>query len=201
MAFGLSAGATSLLGTVAGGLLGGSGNKTSQTSQTTIDPRLSDAIYGANGSVPAAQDWYKQNKSGLNSQSMQGLNNQASQLAASKAGYDQMQNLGLGLLSGGVAGNPFSQGYTGGTNFAPKAATNTAGTNQPTGTSPLAYQSAQFDTAPAPMPTQTTQTAPTSNTPAGIDPALWQWIQEQAALQKSQQEQLYGLYPNIDDRG
>ena len=181
---------TSLAGPVIGGLLGGSGSKSQETTKTNqIDPRLADAIYGANGSVPAAQDWYKQNKSGLNSQSMQGLNNQASQLAASKAGYDQMQNLGLGLLSSGVAGNPFSQGYTGGTNFAPKAATNTAGTNQPTGTSPLAYQSAQFDTAPAPMPTQTTQTAPTSTTPAGIDPALWQWIQEQAVRQKSYQDQ------------
>lgn len=180
---------TAVASTVVGGLLGGSGNKSSQTQSNQIDPRLEPYIYGANGVLPAAADWYSKNKTGMNSQMQQGSNNQASQLAASKPGFDQMQNLGLGLLSGGVAGNPFSQGYTGGTNFAPKAATNTAGANQPTGTGTLAYESAKFDAAP--MPTQAQQTTQTqaSNVPAGITPELWQWIQEQAIKQKSQQDQ------------
>ena len=190
---------TSLAGPVIGGLLGGSGSKSSQTQTNTIDLRLADAIYGANGSVPAAQQWFSQNKSGMNSQMQQGLNNQASQYAASKPGYDTMQNLGLGLMNSGVAGNPFSQGYSGGTNFAPQGRTNMAGTNQPSAQQTTqAYTPAVFDSAPVTAPSSTP-----AATQAPAEDELMKWIRNQAMMQKSQQEQLYGMNPfnNGTDRG
>ena len=191
---------TSLAGPVIGGLLGGSGSKSSQTTSNTIDPRLADAIYGSNGSVPAAQDWFSKNKSGMNSQMQQGLNNQASQYAASKPGFDQMQNLGLGLMGGGVAGNPFSQGYSGGTNFAPQGRTNMAGTNQPTAQQTTqAYTPAVFDNAPVQAPVSTPTAAPT----AAPEDELMKWMRNQAMMQKSQQEQMEAMtsFNNGWDRG
>jgi hypothetical protein len=190
---------TSLAGPVIGGLLGGSGSKSSQTQTNTIDPRLAEAIYGSNGSVPAAQDWFSKNKSGMNSQMQQGLTNQASQYAASKPGFDQMQNLGLGLMGGGVAGNPFSQGYSGGTNFAPMGRSNTAGQNQPQAQQTTqAYTPAVFDSAPVTAPSSTP-----AATQAPAEDELMKWIRNQAMMQKSQQEQLYGINPfnNGTDRG
>lgn len=178
---------TSLAGPVIGGLLGGSGSKQEQTSKQTIDPRMDPYIYGANGSLPAAQQWFTANKSGMNGQMQQGLNNQASQYAASKPGFDTMQNLGLGLMGGGVAGNPFSQGYSGGTNFAPQGRTNMAGTNQPTAQQ-TAYTPAVFDSAPVTAPSSTP-----AATQAPAEDELMKWIRNQAMMQKSQQEQAYGI--------
>ena len=189
-----------LAGPVLGGLLGGGGSKSSQTSQNTIDPRLADAIYGSNGSVPAAQQWFSQNKSGMNSQMQQGLTNQASQYAASKPGFDQMQNLGLGLMGGGVAGNPFSQGYSGGTNFAPQGRTNMAGTNQPTAQQTTqAYTPAVFDSAPITQPAAQTNSTPQ----AAPEDELMKWMRNQAMMQKSQQEQMEAMtsFNNGWDRG
>ena len=151
-------------GPVIGGLLGGGGNKSSQTQSNQIDPRLAEAIYGSNGSVPLAQQWLAANKTGMNSQMQQGLDNQTAQYAASKPGFDQMQNLGLGLMGGGVAGNPFSSGYTGGTNFAPTGMSNTAGKNQP-----IAQQTAQTYT---PATFNTTQAQTPVSTPTAATSAL-----------------------------
>ena len=183
-------------GPVIGGLLGGGGNKSSQTSSNTIDPRLAAAIYGENGSVPLAQQWMAANKTGMNSQMQQGLNNQAAQYAASKPGFDQMQNLGLGLMGGGVAGNPFSGGYKGGTNFAPTGMSNTAGKNQPQAQqTPLAYQPATFDATTAMTAPPASQTAPT----AAMNPDL------EAMLAKFRAQQGYEnqFYSNVNagDRG
>ena len=191
---------TSLAGPVIGGLLGGSGSKSSQTQTNTIDPRLADAIYGSNGSVPAAQQWFSQNKSGMNGQMQQGLNNQASQYAASKPGFDTMQNLGLGLMNSGVAGNPFSQGYSGGTNFAPQGRTNMAGTNQPTAQQTTqAYTPAVFDSAPITQPAAQTNSTPQ----AAPEDELMKWMRNQAMMQKSQQEQMEAMtsFNNGWDRG
>jgi hypothetical protein len=122
MAFGMSAASAALVGSIGapliGGLLGSGGNETQQQTQARIDPRLDDAIYGEGGAVPSAQDWYAKNKSGLNNAMLTGMNNQMAQLGASTQGYNQMQNLGMGMMGAGVSGNPFSSGYTGGTNFA-----------------------------------------------------------------------------------
>lgn len=170
-----------LLASLAGPLIGGLfGSQKSQGQSTTqkneIDPRLADAIYGKGGSIPAAQDWFSKNRTGLNPQMQQGLTNQASQLASSKGGFDHMQNLGLGMMRGGVAGNPFSQGYSGGTNFNGTGQSNTAGGNQPMQQMPQgmpqAYTPAVFDqqpmaTAPA------APAAPTASTDSMQEMLKW----------------------------
>lgn len=173
-----------LAGPVIGGLLGGGGNKQSSTQTNQIDPRLAAAIYGENGSVPLAQQWLAANKTGMNSQMQQGLNNQAAQYAASKPGFDTMQNLGLGLMGGGVAGNPFSQGYTGGTNFNPQGRSNTAGQNQPALGTTQAYTPA---TLLGTADVKTPEAVPVSQAPAEDD--LMKWIRERAMFQKSQWDQ------------
>ena len=125
MAFGMSAASAALVGTVAapviGGLLGSKGNSSgatqSGTNTNSIDPRLVDSIYGKNGVVPSAQDWYAKNQTGLNPMMLQGMDNQWNQQGAAHQGYNQMQNLGMGLMGAGVAGNPFAGGYKGGTDF------------------------------------------------------------------------------------
>lgn len=100
-----------------GGLLGSGGSQSSSSNQQTMDPRMAEAVYGANGVIPSAQDWYSKNKTGLNAMMLQGMDNQYNQLGASRQGYNQMQNLGMGLMGGGAAGNPFAGGYKGGTDF------------------------------------------------------------------------------------
>lgn len=89
------------------------------STQHRIDPRMEQAIYGAGGIMPNASAWYAQNQSGLNDKMITGMNNQWNQLGASKQGFDQMQNLGMGLMGGGTAGNPF----TGGGGIAPQQLT------------------------------------------------------------------------------
>lgn len=99
--------------TVIGGLLGGSkgsGGSSQQTQNKTIDPRMDPYVYGGNGVLANAQDWFNKNKSGLNDQMLQGLNSQWNQYNSTKPAFDQMQNIGMGLLGAGVAGNPFTSG-------------------------------------------------------------------------------------------
>jgi hypothetical protein len=98
----------SIAAPVIGGLLGSGGTKQSQSVTNSIDPRYGEYLYGAGGLLPSAANWYAQNKSGMNDQMAQGLNSQWNTLQQSQPGYMQMQNLGLGLMGGGVAGNPFS---------------------------------------------------------------------------------------------
>lgn len=111
----------SILGAVAGpligGLLGGKESKQTQSSQQTLDPRMESAVYGANGVIPSAQALYQANPSGLNGQMISGMDNQWAQLTNSAQGYNQMQNMGMGLMGGGMAANPFTSGYQGGGDF------------------------------------------------------------------------------------
>lgn len=102
------------------------------SSQSYIDPRMENILFGTGGIIPSATDWYNQNSSGTNEQMITGMNNQWNQLGASRQGFNQMQNLGMGLMGGGVAGNPF----TGGGGIAPQQvqytpATFDAGTENP----------------------------------------------------------------------
>lgn len=143
-----------------GGLMGSEEKtvgKTNPTSQTTVssggsstqhrlDPRMEQAIYGAGGIMPNASAWYAQNSSGLNPQMVQGLNNQWNQLGASAQGFNQMQNLGMGLMGGGTAGNPF----TGGGGIAPQNLSYTPAQQAPQTTSPFTMPA---PTAPAPAMT------------------------------------------------
>lgn len=107
---GLLGGSGGMIGSsLLGGLLGSQGKQETSTNQKTTDPRIDPYIYGANGVLPAAQNWYNQNKSGMNDQMVTGMNNQWNQLAASKPGWDNMQSMGMQLMQGGIAGNPFTQ--------------------------------------------------------------------------------------------
>lgn len=126
---------------VVGGLLGSDGSSQSQSTQQTLDPRMEGAVYGAGGVVPQAQAWYKANESGLNSQMLTGLDNSWAQLGNSKQGFDQMQNLGMGLLGGGAAANPFASGYQGGGNF--QGSTNGQGGS--IASKPMSYQPTQMN--------------------------------------------------------
>lgn len=94
---GLLSGASKYLGpaaTVLGGLAGSQGQKTSQTSERKTDPRVDPYLFG-DGTNP-----------GLLGYTQQLL---ARQMApGGLAGYDQMQQVGQGLLRAPVAGNGFN---------------------------------------------------------------------------------------------
>lgn len=108
----------SLGATVLGGLLGGSdsGGGTTSTSTNSSDPRFNKYLYDAGGVLPSASNWYQNNSTGLNEQSLAGLNRQYAVASDPNTaqGYTNMQSLGSSLMGGAVAGNPFTDGRMGG---------------------------------------------------------------------------------------
>lgn len=105
-----------IIGSVLGGLLGGGGSEQSQTSNK-IDDRLAPYVYGSNGTgglLGDSQALYKQQlaQGGLNDLQRSGLESQRQVYASPQytQGYDAMRSMGLGLMGGGVAGNPFTSG-------------------------------------------------------------------------------------------
>lgn len=105
--------ASAVAPTIIGGLMGSEGS--SQTQKNEIDPRMAKYIYGEDGKgglLSEASKWYENNKTGLNPQMLQGLNTQWAVLndPANMGAYTQMRNLGSGLMSAPVMGNPFSDG-------------------------------------------------------------------------------------------
>ena len=81
--------------TAGGALLGSKGSQNTITQEHKMDPRLDGPVFGAGGIVPQAQ--------GLLSQQMSPQSQQA---------WQQMQDVGRGLLSNPIAGNGFSR-FTG----------------------------------------------------------------------------------------
>lgn len=111
-------GAGNLAGIVGGiaGAMDGGKDQTATTSQQ-IDPRMAQYIYGTgygdkNSLLGAAQDWFKNNQSGMNANMQAGVNQMASLYSSPQyaAGYNQMRDVGQGLLGRTIAGNPFTQG-------------------------------------------------------------------------------------------
>lgn len=105
-----------ILGSVVGGLLGGGGSESSQTSNK-IDDRLAPYVYGKDGKGGLLADvnsLYQQQSAqgGLNPMMRAGLESQRQVLASPQytQGYDAMRSMGLGLMGGGVAQNPFTSG-------------------------------------------------------------------------------------------
>lgn len=105
-----------ILGSVVGGLLGGGGSESSQTSNK-IDDRLAPYVYGKDGKGGLLADvmgQYQQQfaQGGLNPMMRAGLESQRQVLASPQytQGYDAMRSMGLGLMGGGVAQNPFTSG-------------------------------------------------------------------------------------------
>ena len=123
MAFGLSAGAVGLIGSIGapliGGLMGGSEGARGQTTtaQQTIDPRIAKYLYGENGSgglMGNTSDLYQKQlaSGGLNPMQNAGLEMQRQAYTDPRYGqsYNNMRDVGMGLMGGGAAGNPFTQG-------------------------------------------------------------------------------------------
>lgn len=109
-----------ILGSVVGGLLGGGGSESSQTSNK-IDDRLAPYVYGKDGKGGLLGDvmgQYQQQfaQGGLNPMMRAGLEAQRQVLASPQytQGYDAMRSMGLGLMGAGVAQNPFTSGGMGG---------------------------------------------------------------------------------------
>lgn len=105
-----------LLGSIAapviGGLLGGASRGGSTSSQMQIDPEVKKNMYSLLGDV---QNTYKSQLAQPNAMNPLMNTGIAQQQAvytdpAYTQGYGQMRNLGLSLMGGGVAGNPFTQG-------------------------------------------------------------------------------------------
>ena len=150
------AGWTDLIAPIAGAVLGNKGSKSTETTTKTTDPRYDPYLYGYGGILPSAANWYSQNSSGLNDQSLLGLNNQWSQLGASKPGFDQMQSLGQTLMGGSVAGNPFTNGAMANGGKQPAGS--------PTQSTMGSYQPAQYGGSQAfSMPKAQPMAAPSSN--------------------------------------
>lgn len=104
------------LAPIVGGLLGGSGSESSQTSNK-IDDRLAPYIYGKDGKgglLSDVQRLYQQQmgQGGLNELQRAGMESQRQVYASPQytQGYDAMRSMGMGLLGGGVAQNPFTSG-------------------------------------------------------------------------------------------
>ncbi len=100
-----------------GGLLGGGGSGEKQTTERKLDPRLDRYVYGPDsksGLLGGAFGLLQQQagQGGLNDLQRQGLEMQRQYLMSPQysQGFNRLQNLGLGLLSAGVAGNPFTGG-------------------------------------------------------------------------------------------
>lgn len=107
----------SLLGigaSLLGGLLGGGGSSSSQTSNQ-IDPRLAKYVYGGDGQTGILPTIYGQfqkdyAQGGLNDLQRSGMESQRQVLSSPQysQGYDAMRSMGLGLMGGGIAQNPFT---------------------------------------------------------------------------------------------
>ena len=109
-----------IIGSVVGGLLGGGGSSSSSTSNK-IDDRLAPYVYGKDGKGGLLADvnsLYRQQaaQGGLNGLQRAGLESQRQVLASPQytQGYEAMRSMGLGLMGGGVAQNPFTSGGMGG---------------------------------------------------------------------------------------
>ena len=110
----LDSGAGKLLTIAAGGLLGSQPTTKNETTSKTMDPRLDKYVYGDGtnpGLLSDANSWYQQNKSGLNQAMLDGLNAKYNNATdpTNLGAYKQMVQLGSGLLSAPIAGNPFTQ--------------------------------------------------------------------------------------------
>ena len=101
-------------GSVVGGLMGGGG---SSSTSNQIDDRLAPYVYGKDGKGGLLSDvmgLYGQQSAqgGLNELQRSGMESQRQVLASPQytQGYDAMRSMGMGLMGGGVAQNPFSSG-------------------------------------------------------------------------------------------
>lgn len=101
-----------------GGLMGGGDNEQTQTRQ--LDPRLANYVFGSDGKTgllgDASSVYSQQMKTGgLNDIQRQGLGMQQQYLMSPQyqQGNQSLYNLGMNMMGGGIAGNPFNRGHGG----------------------------------------------------------------------------------------
>lgn len=106
-------------GTLLGGIAGAKSAGAEQVAsrESKMDPRMEQYVYGSgygdpNSLLGAAQALWRQNPNGINPLMQQGLDMATSALTnpAYSQSYTNMRDLGNSLMSGGVAGNPFTSG-------------------------------------------------------------------------------------------
>lgn len=114
--FGLDWLTAPVIGAGIGALAGGSSGGGGATQSTTLDPRMANFVYGADGKsglLGDAQSIYSQQmkNGGLNNMQRQGMDMQYQYLTSPQymQGAQSLYDTGAGLLSGGVAGNPFNR--------------------------------------------------------------------------------------------
>lgn len=107
------------LAAIVGGALGAanSGGTNTSTTQSQIDPRMQQYLYGTgygdtNSLLGAAQAQFKANPTGINPTMQQGLDMSKAALSdpAYSQAFQQMRSVGTGLLGNQAAGNPFTTG-------------------------------------------------------------------------------------------
>ena len=99
---------------IAGALLGGSSGGSSATQRQEIDPRVRQSVFGTGGlldNVDALRNT-QYSQGGLNQMQNAGLEMQRQNYMSPQytQGFDSMRNMGLSLMGGGVASNPFTRG-------------------------------------------------------------------------------------------
>lgn len=108
-----------IFGSLLGGLFGGdeASKGQTQTEQKTLDPRIAKYLYGDNGNAGLmghTSDLYQKQlgQGGLNPMQNAGLEMQRQAYTDPKYGqsFGNMRDIGMGMMSGGAAGNPFNQG-------------------------------------------------------------------------------------------
>ncbi|MEN9384618.1 MAG: hypothetical protein RL323_1761 [Pseudomonadota bacterium] len=116
MAFDIFGAGASLLG----GLLGSGSNDNTQAATKSMDPRMDRYVYGPDsqsGLLGGAWNLMQQQagQGGLNDLQRQGLEMQRQYLMSPQYSqdYETMRNMGAGLMGGGMAGNPFTNGSMG----------------------------------------------------------------------------------------
>ena len=87
------------------------------TQDRKMDPRMDAFVYGTgpgdtNSLLGAAQQWFNQNRSGTNADMTAGMDMLRSLYTSPQyqQGYNNMRNVGQGLMNITPAGNPFTQG-------------------------------------------------------------------------------------------
>lgn len=105
-----------LLGAGVGLLAGATSGGNSSQQSTTLDPRIAQYVYGQDGKgglLADTQSIYQQQmqNGGLNDMQRQGMGMQYQYLTSPQysQGAQSMYDMGAQLMSGGVAGNPFTQ--------------------------------------------------------------------------------------------
>lgn len=115
-AVGTGKGLLGLGATALGGLLGSKGQEGESSRTNKLDPRMDAMLYGADGTsglLGQAMQLANQQMSngGLNDRQRKGMAMQEAWLNSPEyaQGFNQMKNVGMGLLSRGIAANPFAK--------------------------------------------------------------------------------------------